>query len=307
MFNQLKINIMKKIFVYVALIVFASFLFISCEEDNDTTKGSLTLSITDAPIDNSIVAGVYLSVTGIQYHKNDDVWYSFDEFEGPQKFNVLELTNGESALMGTFELDAGTYTQLRFMLDAPEYGTPNPTNPGCYIEFVDGSQESLFVPSGSESGWKGVGMFTVPSNGDVSITADFDARKSVVHTGAGNYILKPTIRLIVDNQSGQIAGGVTNIPAGTDIIIYAYEDGTYDTSEAADPADDMTPRFPNAVTSSIVDDASSYHLAYLAPMTYDLVVTSATDGEFQEVLGIVEDVVVESSKTTNKAIDLSSL
>lgn len=300
---------MKKIISLIVLAIFASFMFVSCEEDNETSTGSLTLSITDAPIDNSTVEGVYLTITGIQYHKSDNDWQTFEEFEGPQKFNILELTNGESALLGSFELTAGTYTQLRFMLDAPEYGIQNPSNPGCYIEFTDARQEPLFVPSGFQTGWKAVGAFTVPSNGEVEVTADFDARKSVVEAGAtGMYILKPTIRLIVDNQAGQIAGAVTNIATDGDIVIFAYEDGAYTESEASDPADgDMTPRFPNSVTSSIADETNNYYLAYLAPMTYDLVVTTSVDGEFGQVLGMVEDIVVESNKTTNQTIDLSSL
>jgi len=298
---------MKKLISLLVLAIFASFVFVGCEEDNETTKGQLTLSITDAPIDNTTVEGVYITVTGIQYHSNDKEWQTFEEYEGPQTFNLLELTNGESALLGSFELTAGTYTQLRFMLDAPEYGMGNPTSPGCYIEFTDATQEALFVPSGSQSGWKAVGQFTVPSNGEVAITADFDARKSVVETGSGMYILKPTIRLIVDNQAGQIAGAVTNSDSNADIVIFAYEDGTYTENEASEPVDEMTPRFPNAVTSSIVTDTYDYYLAYLAPMTYDLVVTTSVDGEFGQVLGIVEDIAVESNKTTNQPIDLSSL
>ncbi len=299
---------MKKLISLIVLTIFAAFVFVSCEDDSDSTKGNLTLSITDAPIDNSTVAGVYLTITGVQYHKSNNDWQTFEDYEGPQKFNILELVNGESALLGSFEMDAGTYTQLRFMLDAPEYGTPNPSNPGCYIEFTDATQEPLFVPSGYETGWKAVGAFTVPINGDVAVTADFDARKSVFEAGVtGMYLLKPTIRLIVDNQAGQIVGGLSNISDGVDIVVYAYEDGVYTTSEADEPAGDTTPRFPNAVTSSIADEADSYHLAYLAPMTYDLVVTTVIEGEFQEVLGIVEDVVVESNKTTDEPIDLSSL
>jgi len=295
---------MKKVFSLIILTIVAAFIFTGCEKNANT--GTLHLSITDAPVDKSDVAGVWLTITEIQYHMNDNEWMTFEEFEGPQEFNILELTNGESALLGSFEMEAGTYTQLRFILEAPDFGGPNPTNPGCYIEFNDESTEPLFVPSGHQSGWKAVGQFKVPSNGDVSVTADFDARKSVIHvTGSGRYILKPTIRLIVDNQAGQIAGGVSNIPEGTDIVVYAYEDGAYTSEEAEDPVDENTPRFPNAVTSSMVCESDSYHLAYLMPGTYDLVVTSSIDGEFQDVLGIVEDVVVESRKTTNMPIDIS--
>ncbi len=296
---------MKKLRSLLFLPFFALFLFTGCEKDGNT--GTLNLSITDAPIDDADVTGVWLNITEIQYHMSDDEWYTFEGFDGPKEFNLLELTNGVSELLGSFEMEAGTYTQLRFMLDAPVMGGAAHNNPGCYIEFADGSTEQLFVPSGHQSGWKAVGAFTVPANGTVDITADFDARKSVIKTGVGNYILKPTIRLMVDNQAGQISGGITNIPEGTDIVVFAYEDDTYEASEADEPANDTIPRFPNAVTSGIADDEGSYHLVYLAPTTYDLVVTTSVDGEFGEVLGKVEDVVVESKKTTNIPIDISGL
>jgi hypothetical protein len=297
---------MKNLFRLIVLSLVAAFIFTGCENNNKNT-GTLNLSITDAPVDLSEVAGIWLTITEIQYHMNDSEWMTFEEFEGPQMFNILELTNGESALLGSFEMEAGIYTQLRFLLDAPESGSPDMGNPGCYIEYKDETEEPLFIPSGGESGWKAVGQFVVPSNGDVSVTADFNARKSVFKTGADRHTLKPTIRLIIDDQAGQIAGGITNIPEGVDIVVFAYEDGTYTVEEADDPADEETPRFPNAVTSSMVCDTDCYHLSFLAPMTYDLVVTSYIDGEFQEVLGIIEDVVVESRKTTNMPIDISAL
>ena len=297
---------MKKLSVILSIILVTVFIFTACEKDNNT--GTLNLSITDAPVDDPNIEGVYLTITEVQYHKSDNnEWFSFEDFEGPAEFNILELTNGESALLGSFELETGTYTQLRFMLDAPVQGMSVPSSPGCYLKYNDGSTEPLYVPSGHQTGWKGVGAFTVPSNGDVGVTADFDARKSVVEAGvSGMYILKPTIRLIVDNQAGQITGGISNIPAGSDIIVYAYEDGSYTAAEADEPTGE-SPRFPNAVTSSIADDNNSYHLAFLAPMTYDLVVGSSIDGEFQEVLGIIEDVVVESKETTNQPIDIDTL
>lgn len=299
---------MKKILGIILMMVIACFCLVSCESEDDAGNGTLTLSITDAPTDDTTIAGVYLKITEIQYHLNDKEWEKFEEYVEPQTFNILELVNGNSALLGSFELSAGKYTQLRFILDAPEYGGGNHTNPGCYVEFNDGSMEALFVPSGSESGWKAVGNFTVPSNGNVEVTADFDARKSIVkRTGSDKYILRPTIRLIVDNQAGKIAGAITNIPEGIEIIIFAYEDGVYAESEANEPVDSTQSRFPNSITSSIADESNNYQLAYLAPMTYDLVVTSSVNGEYQEVLGVIEDILVESKKTTNQPIDISSI
>jgi len=276
--------------------------FISCEEQ--TGSGTVILSITDSPIDSSTVSGVYITINEIEVHTSDSGWLTMEDFEGPRTFNLLELTRGETNLLGSLELEEGNYTQIRFMVDAPVVGTVKPVNPGCYIEFNDGSTQPLFVPSGSESGFKGVGNFKVPVNGTVEITADFDVRKSVHKTGSASprYILKPVIRLVVDNQAGAIRGNVTNIPENTGIVIYAYVADKYIAEEANDPIDG----FPNAISSDMVDSLGVYHIAYLAEGEYDLVVASYTETVF-EVLGIIEGVTVESRKTTKQDIDIELL
>lgn len=281
-------------------------VFTACEDDKNET-GTLNLSLTDAPIDQQDVTGVHITVNSLEYHKQNNSWATFEEYGEAKTFNLLELTDGMSEMLGSFEMEAGQYNQLRFILEAPERGQEAPSNPGSYLEFEDGTTQPLFVPSGGNTGYKATGSFTVPSNGSVNLTADFDARKSVVETGVkGMYILQPTIRLIVEGQAGSIAGGITNMPGdGSDIIVYAYEANAYTSDEANDPAEEET-RFPNAVTSDIVDEENSYHLHYLAPMTYDLVAVRTLDGEFQEVVRVVEGIEVESTETTSQPIDLSA-
>lgn len=299
----------KKLSLILSFAAIMAFIFTACEKDpasgNMDGKGTLKLSITDSPIDTDGITGVYITFIDVMYHTpDDDEWYSFDDFEGPQTYNLLDLTRGETDLLGFFELEAGTYTQLRFMLEAPVMGGGNHSNPGCWLEFEDGSEVPLFVPSGAQSGYKAVGQFTVPANGTVSVTADFDVRKSVVKAGnSGKYILKPTIRLIVDDQAGAIAGDVFNIQEDHQIVIYAYEEGTYTEDEATDPEPE-TPRFPNAVVSDLADETGHYYLAFLAPVSYDLIIVLNLDGEFSQVLGLVEGVVVESNEVTFADIDL---
>ena len=297
---------MKKLLNQILIIALLILISNSCSKDN-MSSGTLSLSITDSPVDMETVSGVYLTISEIQIHKSGENWVTFEDFEGPKTFNILDLTNGNSELLGDFTLDAGKYTQLRFLIDAPILNKKQTSSPGCYIKFTDSTETPLYVPSGSQTGWKAVGSFMVPSNGNVEITVDFDARKSVLQQTVGqNYILKPTMRLVVNDQAGQIAGNVLQLPTDSDIIIYAYENGMYSESEAADPVNQNFVRFPNAVTSDDVSVDGNYHLAFLAPGVYDLVVTKSTNGEFIEVLGVVEDLTVESKKTTNYTIDLSS-
>ena len=292
----------RTLFVFLAVIL-PFFIFTACDKENGNT-GTVNLSITDAPLDSDGITGVFITVSEIHYHTNENGWKVFEEYEGPKTFNLLDLQRGDSELLGSFEMEAGTYTQVRFMLDAPVPNAGQHSNPGCYLEFDDGSTTNLFVPSGAQTGYKAVGAFTVPINGSVDVTADFDVRKSVVRAGAsGKYLLKPTIRLIVDNQSGQIAGEVTNIPGQHNIIVYAYTQDSYDESEAQEPAEEEV-RFPNTVSSDMVDENGEYHLAYLSAGTYDLIVVSIQDGEFAEVLGVVEGIMVESRETTIVDIDI---
>lgn len=296
---------MKKL-IFVLGAVALTLFFASCSKETGT--GTLKLSLTDSPVDAESVAGVYITINEIQVHNPAEGWLTLEEFEGPQTFNLLDLTRGEVSLLGAFELEGGKYTQIRFLLDAPERGGMKPVNPGCYIEFTDETTEPLFVPSGSQSGFKAVGQFTVPINGTVEITADFDVRKSVVETGgmSPRYILRPVIRLIVENEAGGIRGNVINIPEDTGIVVYAYADGEYAEGEADDPEGEAV-RFPNAVSSDMVCELGKYHIAFLAEGMYDLIVTSLVDGEFGEVLGIIEDVSVESRKMTIQDIDIDEL
>lgn len=310
---------MKKLGTIIGLSILGAalvFFFSACNLDFLAPKGTMSLSLTDAPIDADNVSGVYITINEIQYNRSTDgeqdegSWVTMEEFEGPGTYNLLELTGGESALLGELVLPAGQYNQIRFILDIPEQGGQGVTlsNPGSYIEYSDGTTEALFVPSGGQSGYKATGSFQVPENGTVEITADFDVRKAVVVAGAsGITILKPTIRLIVENEAGRIGGTVSGYTAGNDLVVYAYEDGAYDASvETADPAEGES-RFPNAVTSSKSGTDGAYGLWFLAAGTYDVVVAEYSNGTFMEAAELAADVTVEAATKTTKDIDASSL
>lgn len=300
--------IRKKNLLLFTLIGFLAILW-SCDDSlQETQNGRVSLALTDAPIDDENLAGVFITITGIEYKKGNGQWQTFEEFEGPQEFNLMELTNGDTAMLGEFNSGAGNYTGLRFLLEASERGEGPKSTPGCYLLYKDSTQQPLFVPSGGQTGYKAVGSFSVPANGNVEVTADFDARKSVVKAGkSGKYLLKPTIRLIVNNQAGSISGRVNNRADTLDYTVYAYEQGAYEDSEADEPEEESN-RFPNATSSSGVEEDGSYQLSFLAEGEYELVVgASDEEGEFEEVTGSVDSVAVESNANTTLDIDLEDL
>ncbi len=274
-------------------------------------SGKLSLSLTDAPIVASNITGVYLTIDSIDLNVGN-TWQPFSGFTGSgTPINLLDFANGLDKSLGTASLPSGTITQIRFNLNIPMLGSTS-SNPGCYIQFADGTQKPLFVPSGGQTGYKAIGPFTVPVNGSVNITADFDVQKMVVQTGSGDYILRPAIRLTVADQAGTISGTVSgsNLSSYGSVVVYAYSSGTYSSSELTSTSD--TPPFSGAVTSSILDTSSgdTYKLAYLAPGTYNLVVAAfdstgaLVTSPSQPLYAGTSDITVTSGKTTTADITI---
>ncbi len=241
-FNMAKVIVAAAVIslsVLAALGIIYGFPGIPGEQPLET--GTLKLYLCDAPLDTENVTGVYITINEIQYHR-DGEWSTFDEFEGPQKYDLLKLTGGNSALLGELTLPAGNYTQIRFMLDIPEKG-PKPVNPGCYVEFADNSTEPLFVPSGGQSGYKATGRFEVSANETVEVTADFDIHgHNAIHVANSRYILNPTIKLIVDGQSdvGDVPGnssGKSSNPNKSNRSEHAPKTGTLELSLTDAPPD----------------------------------------------------------------------
>lgn len=292
---------------FAASLLIAGIFFGGCggsDDGDSSSSGTLSLSMTDAPLIDENVTGVYIKVTGIEYH-HDGNWESADDFIAPETFNLLDLTNGKTIDLGDLVLPAGEYTQLRFLLDAPEDSSAK-TDSACQLEFNGDYNVSLYVPSDSQTGFKSTGNFTIEANAQISVTADFDVRKSIVSAGnSGKYLLKPTIRLVVNEHSGEINGTVTDLPEASEVVVYAYLDDTYDND--FEPDSDSI-RFSQSVTSNDVNlSDGSFTLAFLAEGTYDLVFASYESSQFSSVLGSREDVNVTKAQTITLDINASTL
>jgi hypothetical protein len=284
--------------------ILAVVVFLGCGGSSSSSKtGTLSLSLADAPLaDEANVTGVYITIAGIEYHTAVGGWKTMNEFNASiNPINLLDWQDGKSIALGDFRLPAGKYTQMRFILDAAEEQQMPKSNTGCFIEIND-VNETLYVPSGSQTGYKAIGNYEVPINGRVKMTADFNVRKSIVRSGDGSYYkLKPTIKLVVTDEAGQIKGTISNLDANNSYVIYAYEytDGatTWSSDETIEPAPSEV-RFANAVTSSKVKDGGAYTLAFLAAGTYDLIIAKY-DGNGNYVTFYIQQGVQVNSGETN--------
>lgn len=113
------------------------------------------------------------------------VQFVFDE---PRSIDLLQLQgNASASLVSGEQATAGQYEWIRLHVNAVEDNVMD-----SYIEFNDGTQQELNIPSGAQTGLKLVSGFTVPAGGATGFTIDFDLRKSITSPpGMSAAILKP--------------------------------------------------------------------------------------------------------------------
>lgn len=265
-----------------------------------SSTGQASVKVTDAAVNAENVNEVVLSVSEVQATLNGEskTMVTFDE---PRNFNVMAYQNGETYFLGEGDLEAGTYSDIRFILS----GTSD-----SYIGFDDGSKEDLTVPSGTTSGYKINGTFEVAANATTDIVADIDLRKALVVTGNGEYKLRPTARLVVEESTGKIEGSLDgSVDASETIVVYAYKKGTFNSSEEAEPADGET-RFQNSINSAVVAEDGSYTLAFMEEGEYDIKVASFSQNDEDEELefnGTLDvDLMINGSIFNSIDVELNS-
>lgn len=242
----------------------------------DGSTGYLRVYLVDAPAVYEDLEALNIVFREVKVHAGDDEGAEEDDEDGgwitvmsdtlpetERTFDLLELVGGVSALMGEAELEADHYTQLRIVIESATVTIAGETSP-------------VKVPSGPQSGLKLIGGWDVDPGVITSLTLDFDASQSLHEAppGSGNFMLKPTIRLVQTVVSGTISGTVT--PTGIGAVVSAY-DSVADT----------------VVTSANADTAGVYMLQALLAGTYDVEATAAGYDSVR-----VEDVEVQAGQNT---------
>src|SRR5690606_13884887 len=193
--------------------------FSGCEKNSGNSGGTaeVSLLLTDAP---AAFDGLLLDIQGIEYHTDEAGWVSVEPVM-PGVYDILDYRNGADTLLARTTLPVGRLSQVRFLL-----GENNAI-------IVDGVEHPLDVPSGQESGLKFNVQAELAPNGSYEFWTDFDAARSIVQTGNGDYKLKPVIRVFTQLTNGRIKGTVEPMEANP--IVYAIsETDTVSTIPAAD-------------------------------------------------------------------------
>ncbi|WP_242926264.1 DUF4382 domain-containing protein [Pontibacter vulgaris] len=189
--------------------------FSACNDDSENTgTAKMQVRMTDAPGDYE---EVNIDIKSVQIIKEGDTdeadWITMEEIH-PGIYNLLDFANGRDTLLASANLPAGTISQIRLIL-----GDNNT------LKLKDGTTVALKTPSGQTSGIKLKIDAELEEDVTYMLLLDFDAAKSIVPRGNGQYNLKPVVRTITQAIAGGIKGKVT--PA-------EYKPGIYVISAAND-------------------------------------------------------------------------
>lgn len=271
----MKTNI-KSIFSYSVLFS-SAILLAACgggdgSSSNDEETGSLSLAITDGPVDGAQEVVVQFDGVEIQPASGDRITFNFDE---PQTIDLLDLQGSISEpLLSDETVPAGEYNWVRLMVSAEEDMVFD-----SYIVTGDGTQHELSIPSGSQTGLQLNSGFTVAVQGVSNFTVDFDLRKSVVEApGLDVYMLKPSLRLVDNLTVGTISGTIdanliseacTN-PTDNDGAVYLF-------AGEVETAQDIQGVEADPLTSALVDSEWNYEIGFVAEGDYSAAFTCEND------------------------------
>ncbi len=243
--------------------------------------GQLSLSITDAPVDDAM--SVVVQFSGVAF-KRQGSQPEIVESLSARQLNLLEYQEGRAALLlDDITLPAGNYEWIRLIVD----NVPNVRD--SYLVQMTGEECELRVPSGAESGLKLNRGFTLPADGSVALTIDFDLRKSI-HAPPGQsggvpdcsqaYLMRPTLRIVDDANVGAIAGIVDSALVTDDCLpkVYVFEGQDVvadDIDEASAP--DIDPYVVAGVGIENGSTAYGYRAAFVPPGQYTVAFTCSDD------------------------------
>ena len=242
--------------------------------------GTLGAAITDAPACG--FDAVNVTVSKFRVNKNaaasdTDAGWSEIVLSPARKINLLNLTNGVIDSLGTTALEAGTYTQMRLVLD------PNTGNgmANTVVRTGTTTEVTLDTPSAVQSGIKLNANVEVLAGQRADVVLDFDACKSVVARGNGQFALKPVVKVIPTILNG-ISGYVAPALLTNAVQISAQQNGSIIASTV-----------PNTTTGE-------FFLARLPVGSYDVVVTA--NGRATSVVGAVP----VASSTSNTVLSTAA-
>jgi hypothetical protein len=244
--------------------------------EQPSNMGTLSVSMTDVPACGLEAANITVDKVRVHTDPNagdlDPGWVDITP-DPVQKINLLELNNGALAALGETTLAPGHYTQLRLELEA-NTGT---SLANSVVPTSTAVETALDTPGG---GIRVDKEFDITAGQRVDLVLDVDVCRSVLTSGSGKYVLKPSIKVVPTTENG-ITGFVNPALARSHVTVSAQQRGTI-------------------VGSTVPSLTGEFFLTRLGTGNYDVVITA--DGRAASVITGVP-VATTTSTTVLSTLD----
>lgn len=168
---------------------------LACSDSPSSPSGqsaNFNLRLTDSPFSDA--RAVLVTFSEVTAHRTDSDWTTLP-FAGDATSRTCDLKKleGPEDTLGTGPLPAGSYTQVRLVVQSAKLYFDNPsTGPACAptITAPAGAMADLRIPSGEVKLNRG---FTLAADKTTTMVIDFDGDKSIHQTGNGAYMMSPVI------------------------------------------------------------------------------------------------------------------
>lgn len=198
-----------------AFLAISAFLLGSCSREKknaadnsgNPNKARLQVALTDDPGDYQ---AVFIDVREIKINMTSDTangWQTLQNVQAGQ-YDLLKLVNDDDTILADVDLVPGRVHQIRLVL-----------GPDNFVK-IDNQLIRLETPSAQQSGLKLNIQQDVQAGLLYKLTMDFDVAKSIVKTGNGKYMLKPTIRTVLEAAGGVLQGHVNPYSFQTAVLVF---------------------------------------------------------------------------------------
>jgi hypothetical protein len=238
----------------------------ACDQGVDN-MGTLRVVMHDNPGD---FEEVWVQVLRVEVNNLDDEDSGWMVISEPNEtYDLLELVNGNQAVLADTELETGTYRQIRLILGDENYVV------------VGGETHNLKTPSAQQTGLKlNIDAEILPGI-TYTLGLDFNVEKSIVKRGnapvSEPYLLKPVIRAYAQAATGIISGTVD-----------PYVEGTVVSTEVGE----------DEVSAFVEEETGEFKLMGLPAGSYDITVDAGED--YDPVT--LENIEVVAGETTDVGV-----
>lgn len=246
-----------------------------------SSDGTLSLGISDAPMDSALEVVVKFTKVELQPSDGDRITIEFDEI---QEIDLLDFQGKDAFwLFEKEEVPAGKYNWIRLYVERDNREEGNVFGTTSYVNFEVDGKFNLAIPSGPQTGLKLVSGFTVPVGGATELAIDVDLRRALFKPSApvwdDYYFLRPAMRLASMDTVGHLQGEITselmadNPGCQEDGAVYLYEGHDQSPSDVFGDDGPLT----TALLAEDEEGIYGYQIGYLLAGDYTVALTCEAD------------------------------